>query len=115
MVTGLDTFRTYFQNYSKDYVVIGGVACELALDSLRLVFRPTDDFDIVIVSERIAQGFGAALKHLFGMAIIPFNIGKAMTNQRFSVFSIPKILLSHRNWNLQPSSLLMTGNGILRH
>ena len=62
MVTGLETFREYFQDFSSDYVVIGGVACELALDSLRLDFRPTDDFDIVIVSENLAHGFGTALK-----------------------------------------------------
>jgi hypothetical protein len=29
---------------------------------LRLEFRPTDDFDIVIVSENLQQGFGVALK-----------------------------------------------------
>ena len=62
MVRGLETFRKYFQNFSADYVVIGGVACELALDSRRLDFRPTDDFDIVIVSEHLPRGFGAALK-----------------------------------------------------
>ena len=62
MVTGLETFREYFKDFPQDYVVIGGVACELALDSLRLEFRPTDDFDIVIVSENLTQGFGVALK-----------------------------------------------------
>ena len=62
MVNGLDTFRRYFQAYSNDYVIIGGVACELALDSLHLEFRPTDDFDIVIVSENLNRGFGTALK-----------------------------------------------------
>ena len=63
MVTGLEIFRQYFQNYNKDYVLIGGVACELALNSFRLEFRPTDDFDIVIVSENVALGFGQALKN----------------------------------------------------
>jgi hypothetical protein len=62
MVNGLETFRDYFLNHSADYVLIGGVACELALNSLRLEFRPTDDFDIVIVSENLNQGFGEALK-----------------------------------------------------
>ena len=47
MVNGLEKFRDYFQDYTEDYVLIGGVACELALNSLRLEFRPTDDFDIV--------------------------------------------------------------------
>ena len=62
MVNGLEKFRDYFQDYTEDYVLIGGVACELALNSLRLEFRPTDDFDIVIVSENLQKGFGAKLK-----------------------------------------------------
>lgn len=62
MVTGLETFCEYFQNFTDDYVLIGGVACELALGSLRIEFRPTDDFDIVIVAENLTQGFGTALK-----------------------------------------------------
>ena len=36
MVAGLEIFRSYFQDYSNDYVLIGGEACELALGSLRL-------------------------------------------------------------------------------
>ena len=62
MVSGLDTFRRYFQNYNHDYVLIGGVACELAMNRLQLEFRPTDDFDIVIVAENVSQGYGRALK-----------------------------------------------------
>lgn len=62
MVTGLEIFRSYFQDYPNDYVVIGGVACELALGSMGLEFRGTRDFDIVVVSEMTAHGFGAALK-----------------------------------------------------
>jgi hypothetical protein len=62
MVNGLETFRRYFKDYSRDYVLIGGVACELAMNRLQLEFRPTDDFDIVIVAENILQGYGRALK-----------------------------------------------------
>jgi hypothetical protein len=62
MVTGLELFRKYFQDYPQDYILIGGVACELVLDTMHLRFRPTDDFDVVIVSEHLKSGFGAALK-----------------------------------------------------
>ena len=64
MVTGLETFAKYFEGYSGDYVVIGGVACELALDSMKLHFRGTEDFDIVIVTDHlnVADGFGKQLK-----------------------------------------------------
>lgn len=63
MVNGIDIFRHYFQGFSSDYVLIGGVACELALNSRSLEFRPTDDFDIVIISENLKRGFGSALKN----------------------------------------------------
>lgn len=63
MVNGFDTFRKHFEQYSADYVLIGGVACELALNSRRFEFRPTEDFDIVIVSANVTGEFGAALKN----------------------------------------------------
>lgn len=62
MVNGIELFGQYFKNYQSDYILIGGVACELVLDSLRLKFRPTDDFDIVVVSKNLKTGFGLALK-----------------------------------------------------
>lgn len=64
MVTKLEIFRQYFEDFSNDYVLIGGVACELILNSMRIAFRLTDDFDIVIISENIQQGFGKRLKEL---------------------------------------------------
>ena len=85
MVTGLETFREYFQDFSSDYVVIGGVACELALDSLRLDFRPTDDFDIVIVSENLAHGFGTALKRFIRDGGYSVQHRKATTSRLFFV------------------------------
>ena len=30
MVKGLDTFKEYFQNFSEQYVLIGGAACDLS-------------------------------------------------------------------------------------
>ena len=90
MVTGLETFREYFQNFSRDYVVIGGVACELALDSLRLDFRPTDDFDIVIVSENLARGFGAALKQFIRDGGYSVQHRKSNDKPTFFRFIAPK-------------------------
>jgi hypothetical protein len=62
MVTGLERFREYFRDYPDDYILIGGVACELIFNSLRLEFRLTNDFDIVVISEHLQGGFGARLK-----------------------------------------------------
>jgi hypothetical protein len=63
MVEGLELFRNYFSNYKNDYVMIGGVACELVLRTSGIAFRPTKDFDIVVVAENLTGGFGAAFKN----------------------------------------------------
>lgn len=34
MVKGLDTFRRYFEKYEKQYVLIGGAACDTDLRKL---------------------------------------------------------------------------------
>ena len=99
MVNGLEIFRDYFQNHSADYVLIGGVACELALNSLRLEFRPTDDFDIVIVSENLNQGFGEALKKFIQEG--KYSVKRRQSNNKphFSAFYLRKMTISHQNWN----------------
>lgn len=33
MVKGLDTFRKYFVDYEKQYVLIGGAACDIVFES----------------------------------------------------------------------------------
>lgn len=40
MVTGLETFREYFQNFSRDYVIIGGVAASLPWIPFGWIFAP---------------------------------------------------------------------------
>lgn len=62
MVNGLDVFRRYFEDFTDDYIVIGGVACDLALNFFGRNFRLTRDFDIIIVSENLKTGFGNRLK-----------------------------------------------------
>ena len=43
MVTGIDRFRAHFEGYDSQYVLIGGAACELLMDSVGLDFRATKD------------------------------------------------------------------------
>lgn len=62
MVNGLELFRQYFRDNRNDYILIGGVACDLVLNTIGREFRPTMDFDIVIVSENLQSGFGQRLK-----------------------------------------------------
>lgn len=55
---GIDVFRTYFQDYSDQYVVIGGAACELVLGKYAESFRATKDIDMVLFVEALTPAFG---------------------------------------------------------
>lgn len=57
MVIGLDLFREHFRPYAERYVLIGGTACELALDEFDLPFRATKDLDIVFCIEALDRTF----------------------------------------------------------
>ena len=58
MVKGLDTFKEYFQNFSEQYVLIGGAACDLSFHEGGADFRATKDLDIVLVVEALTKEFG---------------------------------------------------------
>ena len=58
MVKGIEMFRDYFRNYQDQYVLIGGVACDLLFGNMNMTFRATKDFDIVLVIESIKPDFG---------------------------------------------------------
>ena len=57
MVRGLDKFREYFRNYNGSYVIIGGTACDIAINEAGLTPRATKDIDIVLIVEAISPGF----------------------------------------------------------
>jgi hypothetical protein len=84
MVTGLECFRNYFKDFSDGYVLIGGVACELILDSMLLPFRPTNDFDLVVVAENLQYGFGAKLKQFIHDG--KYAVGQRKSKQQASFF-----------------------------
>ena len=57
MVRGLDLFKKYFADYSDQYVLIGGVACSLAMAEAGIDFRATSDLDIVLIVEAQTDEF----------------------------------------------------------
>lgn len=61
MVVGLESFRKWFEGYEKEYVIIGGAACDLIMDREGLTFRATKDLDIVILVEMLTPSFGRRL------------------------------------------------------
>jgi len=57
MVRGLDLFRDYFKDYTDKYILIGGTACDLAMENMGLNFRATKDLDIVLILEALDVEF----------------------------------------------------------
>lgn len=61
MVKGLDLFREKFREHKESYVLIGGTACDLAMEQAGLEFRVTKDLDIVLLIEVLDKSFCKAL------------------------------------------------------
>ena len=57
MVKGIDVFRRYFHNFTDQYVLIGGSACDLLFDDVGIDFRATKDLDLVLIVETLTKEF----------------------------------------------------------
>ncbi len=57
---GLARFRNAFERHANQYVLIGGTAATLAMESAGLSFRATKDLDVVLHIEVLDAAFGAA-------------------------------------------------------
>lgn len=58
MVTGFTLFKEKFESFQGQFVVIGGTACDLLMESEELEFRATKDIDIVLIVESMTAEFG---------------------------------------------------------
>lgn len=57
MLTGFDKFSEMMQSHKEQFVVIGGTACEAALEQTGLTRRATKDIDMVVVIEELSADF----------------------------------------------------------
>jgi hypothetical protein len=57
MVKGIDIFEKYFREYENQYVLIGGVACDIIFSKDDAQFRATRDFDMVLIIEALTPNF----------------------------------------------------------
>ena len=57
MVRGLDTFREYFRDYTDNYIIIGGTACNELIEDVGLNPRTTKDIDAILIVEALNDGF----------------------------------------------------------
>lgn len=90
MVYGLEKFKEYFKNFNYNYVLIGGTACDILLNSMGNDFRATKDFDVVLLLE--------ALNEEFVKTIIEFvkdgqysHINKGTGGEQFYRFEKPNV------------------------
>ena len=60
MAAGIDVFRNHFRRFQNQYVLIGGVACDLLFDEAGESFRPTKDIDMVLIVEALTTEFAAS-------------------------------------------------------
>ena len=58
MVHGLEKFKDYFEDFTSNYVFIGGVACDILMEDIGTSFRATKDLDIVLIIEVLDSSFG---------------------------------------------------------
>lgn len=59
MIKGLDIFINHFKGQEGKYILIGGAACDIALNDAGLAFRATKDLDIVLLIEVLDKEFSA--------------------------------------------------------
>lgn len=55
---GLDKFKEAFADYSDNYVIIGGTACEMTLANSDVRPRATHDIDMIVIVENMTAEFG---------------------------------------------------------
>ena len=60
-INGLDKFAEYFQDFTDNYIIVGGTACSLVLNDAGIPFRATKDIDMIITVEELSHGFGERL------------------------------------------------------
>ena len=58
MVNGIDRFREYFSDFTDQYVLIGGAACDISFENNNADFRATRDLDVVLIVEALTKEFG---------------------------------------------------------
>lgn len=57
MVQGIHVFRERFRAWQDQYLLIGGMACDLLFDEAGESFRPTRDIDMVLIVEALTTEF----------------------------------------------------------
>lgn len=62
MVRGLEIFKEHFKEFSDNYVIIGGTACDIIINREGFTPRATKDIDIILIIEALSPEF---VKHFW--------------------------------------------------
>lgn len=89
MVNGIKTFKEYFHGFENQYVIIGGTACDLIMESEELPFRATKDIDIVLIVECMTTEFGIQFWKFVNEAGYE-HLNKSTGEAQFYRFSSPR-------------------------
>ena len=89
MIKGLDVFKEYFSDFTEQYVIIGGTACDIVFDDADLVFRVTKDIDMVLIVEALTPEFGRRFWDFIGAGGYE-NRAKSNGTPQFYRFDKPK-------------------------
>lgn len=89
MVTGFTKFKEEFRGFEDQYVIIGGTACDLLMESENRSFRATKDIDIVLIVESITVEFGKVFWKYIKEAEYEHR-NKSTGNAQFYRFTSPK-------------------------
>jgi hypothetical protein len=88
MVKGLEIFRVWFKDYADQYVLIGGTAASLAMQSAGLDFRATKDLDVVLHLEALTSAFGRRFWEFIEAG--RYNIRQSATSGKPQLFRFQK-------------------------
>lgn len=55
---GLEKFCEAFAEFTNNYVVIGGTACDIAMTGTVVRPRATHDIDMIVIVENMTEAFG---------------------------------------------------------
>ncbi|MCS2507457.1 hypothetical protein NXW48_20510 [Phocaeicola vulgatus] len=72
---GLVKFREAFAEYSENYVVIGGAACDITMTNTVVRPRATHDIDMIVIVENMTEAFANRFGSLCGRLAIDLKRG----------------------------------------
>ena len=74
MVRGLDIFREFFSGMEKNYIIIGGTACNIHEEAMQQEPRATKDIDMILIGK--TQCVSNQLGYVFSGEHESFNPGR---------------------------------------